>query len=92
MDVSGKDYAYYANYSRRAQESELREAFDHDIGRVKDTASDSDSVASGHVSVFMTVARGKVRGDQNDDDEDSVVTDDDSDQKVTIVDDQSRPR
>jgi hypothetical protein len=23
MDVSGKDYAFYANYSRRAQESEL---------------------------------------------------------------------
>ena len=23
MDVSGKDYAFYANYSRRAQEPEL---------------------------------------------------------------------
>jgi hypothetical protein len=23
MDVSGKDYAYFANYTRKAQESEL---------------------------------------------------------------------
>ena len=80
MDVTGKDYVYYANYSRRAQESELGEAFDQDIGRVKDTESASDSVVSGHVSVYMAAASGKVIDDQDDDgDDDSVVTDDDSD-------------
>ena len=27
MNISGKDYAFHANYSRRAQESELHEGF-----------------------------------------------------------------
>jgi hypothetical protein len=45
MDISGKDYAFYANYTRRAQESELREGFNEDTGRVRDTGSDSDSVS-----------------------------------------------
>ena len=52
MDVSGKDYAFYANYSRRVQEPELREGFDEDTGRVRDTGSDSDSVASCHESAW----------------------------------------
>ena len=91
MDVSGKDYAFYANYLRRAQESELREGFDQDIGRVKDTWSDEDSVASGHVSAYFVASRGKVRDDNDDDDEDeeSVGTDDDSDEEETLLDDQS---
>ena len=59
MDVSGKDYAFYANYSRRAQESELREGFDQDTGRVRDTGSDSDSVASCHESAYLAAARRK---------------------------------
>jgi hypothetical protein len=33
MDVSGEDYAFYANYSRKAQELEFREGFNQDIGR-----------------------------------------------------------
>jgi hypothetical protein len=94
MDVSGKDYAFYANYSRRAQEPELREGFDQDIGRVRDTGSDSDSVASGHVSAYFAAGRGKVHddSDEDDDDDDSVLTDHTSDQESTIQDDQSRPR
>jgi hypothetical protein len=72
MNVSGKNSAFYANYSRRAQEPELREGFEQDIGRVRDTGSDSDSVASGHVSANFAAGRRKVRdeSDENDDDED----------------------
>ena len=92
MDVSGKDYAFYANYSRRAQASELREGFTQVIGRVKDTESDTDSVASGHVSAYFAAARGKVRDEDDDDDDGSVVTDDTSDQESTVHDDQLRPR
>ena len=93
MDVSGKVYAFYANYSRRAQQSELREGFTQDIGRVKNTESDSDSVASGHVPAYFAAARGKVKDEDDDDDDDSsVVTDDTSDQESTAQDDQSRSR
>jgi hypothetical protein len=92
MDVSGNDYAFFANCSRRAQDSELREGFGQDIGRVRDTGSDSDSVASCHESAYFAAARGKVKDDSdNDDVDESVATDDDSDQEVTQVDDQSRP-
>ena len=85
MDVSAKDYAFFANYSRKAQDSELREGFGQDIGRVKNTLSDDDSVASSYASAYFAMARGKVRDDDDDDDDDeeSVVTDDDSDQEMT---------
>ena len=76
-----------------AQRTELREGFTQDIGRVKDTESDSDSVASGHVSAYFAAARGKVKDEDDDDDDDSsVVTDDTSDQESTAQDDQSRSR
>ena len=70
---------------------ELREGFEQDIGRVRDTGSDADSVASCHESAYFAAARGKVQNDSDDDDDESVATDDDSDQEVTQVDDQSRP-
>jgi hypothetical protein len=92
MDVSGKNYALFANYSKREQESELQEGFDQDIGRVRDTGSDSDSVASSPVSAYFVAGRGRVRDDSDDDDDDSVVTDHISDQESTVQDDQSRPR
>ena len=81
MDVWGIDYAFCANYSRRAEEPELRQDFDQDIGHVRDTGSDSDSVASGHVTAYFAAGRGKVRddSDDDDDDDDSVVTDHTSD-------------
>jgi hypothetical protein len=92
MDVSGKDYTFYGNYSRRAQEPDLREGFDQDTGRVRNTGSDLDSVASGHVSTYFAAGRGKVRDDSDDDDGNSEVTDDTSDQESTAQDDQLRPR
>jgi hypothetical protein len=94
MDFSGKDYAFYANYSRSAQQPDFREGFDQDIGRVRDTGSDSDSVASCHVSAYFAAGRGKVRDDSYDDNDDdnSVVTDHTSDQESTVQYDQSRPR
>ena len=61
---------------------------DHDIGCVKDTESDSDSVVSGQESANFAAARGKVM----DDDDDSVVTDDNGAQEETPLDDQARPR
>jgi hypothetical protein len=71
---------------------ELREGFEQDIGRIKNTLSDDDSVAAGHASAYFAAARGKVEDDNDDDDDDeSVVTDDESDQKVTQVGDQSCP-
>jgi hypothetical protein len=76
MDVTGKDYAYFANYFKRVQQSELGDGLDEGIGPVKDTESDSDLLASGHVSVYLAVARGKVIGEKDDDnDDESVVTD-----------------
>jgi hypothetical protein len=66
---------------------------DQDRGRVKDTRSDLDSVASGHVSPYFAAGRGKVRNDNDDDDDDfSVVMDHTSDQESTVQDEQSRPR
>ena len=92
MDVSGKDYAFNANYSRSAQEPELREGFDQDTGRVRDTGSDSDSVASCHESAYFAAARRKWRDNSDDSDEDSEATEDTSDHESTAQDDQSRPR
>ena len=44
--------------------------FELDVGRDRDTGSDSDSVASGHVTAYFAAGQGKVHDDSDEDDDD----------------------